>query len=925
QYNATKTGRLARYTAVGDTASPTSEVVILGSVVGSSCNNFPEGADCIPSDSPSHSVGNVKFAPDGSLFVTLGDGAHFNNVDNNALRTQNLDLLSGKVLRITPDGAGVPGNPFWTGEASANRSKVWAYGLRNPYRFNLRPGAGSGLPYIGDVGWNRWEEINVAAAGVNLGWPCYEGNAIQSGYEPKSVCQALYAQGSSAVRFGLVVWDHAGTSSAATGGAFYTGTAYPSPYQGAYFYGDYSRSWMRSLRVDASDNLIAGSDAQFATGADGPVDIEMGPDQNLYYLAINRNELRRIRYVSGSNTPPTADASANPTSGLAPLAVQFSSVGSNDPNGDPLDYTWNFGDGSATSALPNPQHTYSANGPYTATLTVDDGRGGTSDDSVTIVVGNEAPVVTITAPSASLTYKVGDVITFAGSATDAEDGTIGGAGLAWEVIIQHCPGGLCHVHTLTTGSGSGGSFTIPDHGDESYFEIRLTATDSAGLTDTTSVAIQPQTVQITLATAPQGLQVVYDGTSGPAPLTRTTIVGSAHTIHAPSPQGSATFASWSDGGAQQHNVTVGETDVTYTANFDGPVTVTFDDLADQDEPLNGTYPSGVIDWGATSKWWHSSPWGTFTTKSISFNGLDNPGITSASFAFVTPRRLVSLRAYNGGGGASTVTLSCPGQSNKVASVAAGQVATIQTGWTGTCSTVTLSSSNGWNTNFDDLVHDAGPAPASTATPTATVAPSTATATPSPTPTPMSSTATPTSTPTGPTATPTASPTPTQTPTVTSTPTATNTPAPPTATSTATPTTTVQTQTVTFNDKAGQNQVLNGQYPAGVIDWGSDQWYHSGPWGSFTTKSVSFNGGGATSASFEFVTPRRLVSLRAYNGGGSTSTVTLSCVGQPQKQVSVAAGQVTTIQTGWTGTCSTVTLGSSNGWDTNFDDLVIDGG
>ncbi len=153
QQEGTKTGRLARYTAVGDTASPASQVVVLGSQVGSSCNNFPAGADCIPSDSPSHSVGNLKFAPDGSLFVTLGDGAHFNFVDDNALRSQNLDLLSGKVLRITTSGQGVAGNPYWNaGQPNANRSKVWGRGLRNPYRFNLRPGTST--PYIGDVGWN---------------------------------------------------------------------------------------------------------------------------------------------------------------------------------------------------------------------------------------------------------------------------------------------------------------------------------------------------------------------------------------------------------------------------------------------------------------------------------------------------------------------------------------------------------------------------------------------------------------------------------------------------------------------------------------------------------------------------------------------------------------------------------------------------
>jgi hypothetical protein len=111
----------------------------------------------------------------------------------------------------------------------------------------------------------------------------------------------------------------------------------------------------------------------------------------------------------------------------------------------------------------------------------------------------------------------------------------------------------------------------------------------------------------------------------------------------------------------------------------------------------------------------------------------------------------------------------------------------------------------------------------------------------------------------------------------------------------------------------------------VIDWGTGRWYHSGPWGAFPTKSVSFVGGGQTSAAFTFVAPRRLVSLRAFNGSGAAATVTLACAGQPPASASVGAGQVTTIATGWSGTCGAVTVTSTAGWDVNFDDLVLDGG
>jgi hypothetical protein len=170
--------------------------------------------------------------------------------------------------------------------------------------------------------------------------------------------------------------------------------------------------------------------------------------------------------------------------------------------------------------------------------------------------------------------------------------------------------------------------------------------------------------------------------------------------------------------------------------------------------------------------------------------------------------------------------------------------------------------------------------------------------------------------------PTATRTPTPRPAATRTPTplpGQPTSVPPTATSSSG---TPAQLTVTFNDKAGQNQPLGGQYPAGVIDWGSGQWYHSGPYGDFTTKSVSFSGGGITSRALTLLGSRRLVSLRAYNGGGGASTVTLACAGQPTKSQSVPAGGVATIATGWEAPCASVTVTSSNGWDTNFDDLVL---
>jgi len=127
--------------------------------------------------------------------------------------------------------------------------------------------------------------------------------------------------------------------------------------------------------------------------------------------------------------------------------------------------------------------------------------------------------------------------------------------------------------------------------------------------------------------------------------------------------------------------------------------------------------------------------------------------------------------------------------------------------------------------------------------------------------------------------------------------------------------------ITFDDLPNPNHPYSGQYPSGVIDWGTDAWYLSGPFGAFTNQSVGFNGPGKSSASFVLVAPRKLVSIDAYNGGAPT-TITLSCDGNPDVTTQLASNQLATIQTNWTAACSKVTVTSTNGWDTNFKNLVL---
>ena len=213
-----------------------------------------------------------------------------------------------------------------------------------------------------------------------------------------------------------------------------------------------------------------------------------GPDGALYYIDLGYGDttgqsgvskIRRIRFDAGSNQAPVASASASPTSGAAPLAVNFSSAGSSDPEGQPLSYSWTFGDG-ATSTAANPAHTYAQAGQYTARLTVSDGVSSTLSSPVTITVGSP-PSATILTPQDGSFFVAGNVISYSGTGTDPEDGTLPASAFTWSIDFLH--DGHVHPGTPVTGVKSG-SFTIPTSGHDfsgnTRYRLTLTVTDSNG-------------------------------------------------------------------------------------------------------------------------------------------------------------------------------------------------------------------------------------------------------------------------------------------------------------------------------------------------------------------------------------------------------------------------------------------------------------
>lgn len=536
--------------------------------------------DCIAADSPSHTIGTVTFGTDGSLFVSSGDGAHFSAVDVRALRSLDIDSLNGKILRINPiTGEGYPDNPFYDGDPNSNQSKVYSYGLRNPFRTTINPLTNE--LYIGDVGWNSWEEINFGRA-ENFGWPCYEGknNGItseQGTYKgnaaTSATCSDLYAQGISAVQAPSYSYLHTGGSSSVQAGSFYVGSAYPSTYLNALFIADYNGDWIQYLTFDVNG---VGTKYDFGTNvadiseSSGIVQLISGPDTNLYYVAYNgpsanTSEVRRIRYIAGGNTPPTANASADVTSGYVPLTVNFSSAGSYDPDAENLSYTWDFGDGN-TGSGESPSHTYTSGGNFTATLTVTDGSNDTGTDTVLITVGNLQPTVEITSPAHESTYSTGDTINFQGTGTDSEDGTLSGSNLQWNILYHH--GAHVHFDFAPGLSGNNNSIDIPDHGDNTWIELCLVATDSGGLTDQDCISLLPNIVQVSFDTSPSGLNIWYDGVEYTTPFTANTIENSERGVYAPEEQdGCWGFNNWSNGLAPSHTIETGTQNASYTATY----------------------------------------------------------------------------------------------------------------------------------------------------------------------------------------------------------------------------------------------------------------------------------------------------------------------------------------------------------------------
>lgn len=505
--------QVSRFTVSGDLADPASELVVWAN----------SGlADLW------HHGGAMGFLPDGTLLIATGD--QFNSANAQDPASQH-----GKLLRLNSDGTIPSDNPF-LGDPTYDPA-IFALGMRNPFRACFDDV--TGVAWIGNVGGNgntSWEEIEIARAGANFGWPYQEGPDCYT-----SDCSP----------FDFPAWEYQhddpryfeGSPQASISlGPIGRSAAFPAELGGQLWFGDYANRWIRRLVLDAAGN--ARSDGLFLGWPDAGtiVDLAVGAEGSLWFVVVgvpwsgsaDTPAVWRIDWTGGGNAPPVAVASAAPTEGLEPLAVQFTGSGSFDVDAgpSPLTHSWDFGDGNG-STVADPLHTYAARGAFDAVLTVDDGAAATSSAPIRITVGNP-PDPTVFGPAHRSTYRAGDRIEFSGRANDVEDGPLPKSAHSWKVVLVHSG----HVHPFL-GPIDGvfrDHFFIPLHGhppEDAHFEIQLTATDSDSIESTAAVKILPEVVPLSLRTEPAGIPLFLDGQAHATPAVYRSLARYQHQLEAP--------------------------------------------------------------------------------------------------------------------------------------------------------------------------------------------------------------------------------------------------------------------------------------------------------------------------------------------------------------------------------------------------------
>jgi len=531
-------------------------------------------------DAEYHFGGGLDFGPNGLLYLTVGE-------EFNGTQSQDLTTSGGKVHRFDTDGSVPSDNPYVDDPDALDT--IWATGLRNPFR--AKWDRQTERYFIGDVGGNvddSVEEINLGQRGANYGWPNCEGPC--NGYTDPIYSYPHREQGGSVVA-----------------GPVYHGDQYPNEYTNAFFFADYVFNEIRYLTFDDSGQVTG--NYLFRNVGGRPVDLREGSDGALYYTRLAYGNVKRIEYDAAISEPSVTSASANKTNGTVPFTVEFSGDAT-DADGDSLTYTWEFGD-DTTATGKTVTHTYNKSGTFQARLFVtDESAEQDASDPIEITAG-APPSVTIDKPAPGRTFRAGDTIKYSGSATNAQSEPIPPENLSWTIEFTH----NTHTHpVLGPESGTSGSFDIGstghDYHSDTGYRLTLSATDAQGVSNSTSINIAPEKVNLTLDSDPAGVNVSLDGVSYTTPIKYDTMIGFQHAISAPKTtcvEGTSyEFDSWSDGGNRIHDVTIPETDTKVTASY--VATGVCGDASKKvsvhiTEPANGTTLSGenlTVSWESTN-------------------------------------------------------------------------------------------------------------------------------------------------------------------------------------------------------------------------------------------------------------------------------------------------------------------------------------
>jgi len=554
----------------------------------------------------SHNSGDIAFGKDGMLYITVGDaGTRVKENDDGVTMPQALDRLVGKIVRLTDDG-GIPADNPYTGSDSTRCNKnglsgnpkikcqeIYATGLRNPYRFAFNPNVDHTHFYINEVGRNMWERILEGGddhKGANYGFPFRQGPCDTGKTEGKT-CQP--SEFDDAIHWYAHDEEDGG---ACTGGAFYPNDAgWPAEFQDGYFFAEYAYGGIYLISPGGEGCAYPKCDPPISpftptkktfSATKKVVSIQFGPHkggQAMYYMtrdhAGNKGNagLFRIAYTGSSNRNPKAFIEADNTVGFAPLTVSFDGTQSYDPDGDRITYEWDFDDdGRVDSTEAKPSFTFTEAGTFSAKLVVKDGKGGSAKTTIRIDADNTPPRPTIISPRNGDTFAVGDVFRLVGEAFDGEDGKLDDSALTWEVRQHH----NTHYHPFLDPGTAGNNFDLwpapePEDFDASltsYLAIRLTATDSKGLSTTTEVIVQPKVVEIDFDTVPSGMEIVVNGDEFITPTTITTWENHKFDIEAPVQEMNGVnyrLESWSDGGDERHTIIVPATKPkTFIGKFD---------------------------------------------------------------------------------------------------------------------------------------------------------------------------------------------------------------------------------------------------------------------------------------------------------------------------------------------------------------------